>query len=107
MVSCILADILSPYLRPEKGNFIFVHLCNHKNKHCENHDGIFFLGESDITLEFSESSMGRNIFSQMSALSCLYTVQILPRTDKDSMEVFVFEEEVDRIFSGLSIFNIR
>ena len=68
---------------------------------------IFFLGESDITLEFSESSMARNIFSQMSALSCLYTVQILPRTDKDSMEVFVFEKEVDRIFSGLSIFSMR
>eukprot|EP00090_Calanus_glacialis_P024671 TRINITY_DN38342_c0_g1_i1.p1 TRINITY_DN38342_c0_g1~~TRINITY_DN38342_c0_g1_i1.p1 ORF type:complete len:507 (+),score=138.46 TRINITY_DN38342_c0_g1_i1:23-1543(+) len=63
-------------------------------------------GESDITLEFSESSMARNIFSQMSALSCLYTVQILPRTDKDSMEVFVFEKEVDRIFSGLSIFSM-
>ena len=64
-----------------------------------------FLGESDIIVEFSESSMARNIFSKMDALSCLYTVQILPRTDKDSMEVFVFEKEVDRIFSGLSIFN--
>ena len=39
------------------------------------------------------------------ALSCLYTVQILPRTDQDSMEVFVFDKEVDRIFSGLSIFT--
>ena len=65
------------------------------------------LGESDITLEFSESSMARNIFSHMDALSCLYTVQIIPRTDQDSMEVFVFEKEVERIFSGLSIFNTR
>jgi len=62
-------------------------------------------GESDITLQFCESSLARNIFSKMSALSCIYTVQILPRTDKDSMEVFVFEKEVDRMFSGLSIFN--
>ena len=69
---------------------------------------IFFIlipGESDITLEFCESSLARNIFSKMSALSCIYAVQILPRTDKDSMEVFVFEKEVDRMFSGLSIFN--
>ena len=55
-------------------------------------DEIIPIGESDITLEFSESSMARNIFSKMDALNCLYTVQILPRTDKDSMEVFVFEK---------------
>ena len=62
--------------------------------------------EDDITLEFCESSMARNIFSKMDALSCIYTVQILPRTDKDSMEVFVFDRgDDDRIFSSLNIFN--
>ena len=50
--------------------------------------------------------MVREIFSKMDALSCIYTVQILPRTDKDSMEVFVFDREDDiRMFSGLNIFN--
>ena len=31
---------------------------------------------------FSESSLVRNIFSKMSEISVIYTVQILPRTDK-------------------------
>ena len=64
-------------------------------------------GESDIVLEFCESSLARDIFSKMDALSCIYTVQIIPRTDKDSMEVFVFDKEVDKIFSKINIFNSR
>ena len=39
-------------------------------------------GEGDMTMMFSESSLVRNIFSKMSEISVIYTVQILPRTDK-------------------------
>ena len=45
-------------------------------------------GEGDIVLDFSESITVRNIFSKLGALQCLYTVQIIPRTDQDSVEVF-------------------
>ena len=48
-------------------------------------------GEGDVTLEISESSLARNVLSKMSALSCLYTVQITPRTDVDSVEVVFFD----------------
>ena len=44
-------------------------------------------GEGDIVLDFSESITVRNIFSKLGALQCLYTVQIIPRTDQDSVEV--------------------
>ena len=47
-------------------------------------------GEGDIVLDFSESITVRNIFSKLGALQCLYTVQIIPRTDQDSVEVFTF-----------------
>ena len=47
-------------------------------------------GEGDIVLDFSESITVRNIFSKLGALQCLYTVQIIPRTDQDSVEVFSF-----------------
>ena len=54
-------------------------------------------GEGDIVLDFSESITVRNIFSKLGALQCLYTVQIIPRTDQDSVEVFSFID--------ISIFN--
>merc|ERR1711953_629779 len=65
-------------------------------------------GESDITLEFSESDMVRDIFGKMDTLYCLYTAQITPRTDHDSLEIFVFERESEshlRIFSAIKVFN--
>ena len=31
---------------------------------------------------FSESNLARNIFSKLAEISIIYTVQILPRTDK-------------------------
>ena len=37
----------------------------------------------------------RDILGQMPDLNCLYTVQILPRTDQDSFEVFVFDKKVE------------
>ena len=53
---------------------------------------------------FSESNLVRNIFSKLAEISIIYTVQILPRTDKvattiikitsffqDSVEVVVFD----------------
>ena len=46
-------------------------------------------------MEISESSLARNILSKMSALSCLYTVQIIPRTDVDSLEVVYFDHLED------------
>ena len=49
-------------------------------------------GEEDLAVEISESSLARNILSKMSALSCLYTVQLLPRTDSDSLEVVFFDK---------------
>ena len=67
-------------------------------------------GESDITLEFSESGMVRDIFGKMDTLYCLYTAQITPRTDHDSLEIFVFEKEAEhhlRIFSAIKVFNKR
>ena len=67
-------------------------------------------GESDVTLEFSESDMVRDIFGKMDTLNCLYTAQITPRTDQDSLEIFVFERESEshlRIFSAIKVFNKR
>ena len=58
--------------------------------------------ETEITVRFSESSLARNILGNMDELSCIYTAQILPRTDRDSMEVFVFDKQPDRMFSGIS-----
>ena len=52
-------------------------------------------GESNIELEFAESATVRDILGQMPDLNCLYTVQILPRTDQDSFEVFVFDKKVE------------
>ena len=43
---------------------------------------ILLEGEGDVTMMFSESSLVRNIFSKMSEISVIYTVQIVPRTDK-------------------------
>ena len=39
-------------------------------------------GEGDVTMMFSESNLARNIFSKLAEISIIYTVQILPRTDK-------------------------
>ena len=39
------------------------------------------LGESEVTLEFSESLLASTILSKIEALHLLYTVQIVPRTD--------------------------
>ena len=49
-------------------------------------------GEGDIVLDFSESVTVRKIFSKLGALQCLYTVQIIPRTDQDSVEVGYFPQ---------------
>ena len=87
-------------------------------------------GEGDIVLDFSESVTVRKIFSKLGALQCLYTVQIIPRTDQDSVEVgcfprlfnplaiiifimcadvkvFVFEQEDHRFLSSISLFRTR
>ena len=67
-------------------------------------------GESDITLEFSESGMVRDIFGKMDTLYCLYTAQITPRTDHDSLEIFVFEKEAEhhlRIFGAIKVLSKR
>jgi len=53
-------------------------------------------GEGDVTMMFSESSLVRNIFSKMSEISVIYTVQIVPRTDKDSVEVVVFDGDPEK-----------
>ena len=80
---------------------------------CGNINSIIHLalpGESDVTLEFSESDMVRDIFGKMDTLNCLYTAQITPRTDQDSLEIFVFERESEshlRIFSAIKVFNKR
>ena len=62
-------------------------------------------GEGDIVLDFSESETVRNIFSNIGALQLIYTVQILPRTDQDSVEVFIFEHQDHRFLSSISIFR--
>ena len=70
-------------------------------------------GEGDMNMMFSESNLVRNIFSKMSEISVIYTVQILPRTDKasvnqrchllvilcrsqDSVEVVVFDGDPEK-----------
>ena len=65
------------------------------------------LGESSIEVEFAESDMVRTIFGKMDTLNCLYTVQILPKTDQDSFEIFVFDklDTGHRIFSGIKVFR--
>ena len=72
---------------------------------------ILLEGEGDVTMMFSESSLVRNIFSKMSEISVIYTVQIVPRTDKagtsfkphsdffspqDSVEVVVFDGDPEK-----------
>ena len=47
-------------------------------------------GEGDMNMMFSESNLVRNIFSKMSEISVIYTVQILPRTDKASVNGATF-----------------
>ena len=54
-------------------------------------------GEGDMNMMFSESNLVRNIFSKMSEISVIYTVQILPRTDKASVNPFGH-----MVFSGFS-----
>ena len=44
-------------------------------------DFSYFLGESEVTLEFSESLLASTILSKIEAIHLLYTVQIVPRTD--------------------------
>ena len=46
---------------------------------------------------FSESSLVRNIFSKMSEISVIYTVQILPRTDKVCIMVLAFGHIIQSI----------
>ena len=73
-------------------------------------ESVTLSGESDVTLEFSQSGMVRDIFGKMDTLNCLYTAQITPRTDQDSLEIFVFEKESEshlRIFSAIKVFNKR
>ena len=64
-------------------------------------------GESSIEIEFRQSDLVRNIFGKMDELNCLYTVQISPKTDHDSFEIFVFEKDEShhRIFSGIKVFR--
>ena len=57
-----------------------------------NHNDDVCPGEGDIVLDFSESVTVRKIFSKLGALQCLYTVQIIPRTDQDSVEVGYFPQ---------------
>ncbi|XP_023321500.1 uncharacterized protein LOC111696181 [Eurytemora carolleeae] len=49
--------------------------------------------EGEVVLVFSESPLARHIFGKMDAIQCMYTVQIVPRTDKDSVEVVLFTKE--------------
>ena len=59
-------------------------------------------GKGDLMVEISESDLARNVFAKMGALSCIYTVQLSPRTDKSALEVVVFdhsEDEEDRTVS--------
>ena len=54
--------------------------------------------------------MVRDIFGKMDTLNCLYVAQITPRTDQDSLEIFVFEKESEsllRIFNVNKVFNKR
>ena len=48
-------------------------------------------GDGDIVVVFSEAKMVRHIFSKMEALHCLYTAQIIPRTDDHAVEVVAFD----------------
>ena len=60
-------------------------------------------GEGDMTMMFSESSLVRNIFSKMSEISVIYTVQILPRTDKACiMATFWSYHPIHMFVSGFS-----
>ena len=54
-----------------------------------------------MTMMFSESSLVRNIFSKMSEISVIYTVQILPRTDKAST-YWSYHPSQMLVFSGFS-----
>ena len=65
-------------------------------------------GESNIELEFAESSTVRDILGKMEELNCLYTVQVVPRTDQDSFEVFVFDhKDMSTGSKFLRNFNIK
>ena len=65
-------------------------------------------GESNIELEFAESSTVRDILGKMDDLNCLYTVQVVPRTDQDSFEVFVFDhKDMSTGSKFLRNFNIK
>ena len=55
-------------------------------------------------MRISESDLSRNVFGRMKNLSCIYTVQLSPRTDKSSLEVVVFdrpegEEDYKKMFN--------
>ena len=63
-----------------------------------------FAGEGDLRLVICESELARNVFAKMKNLSCIYTVQLSPRTDKSSLEVVVFdrpevEEDYKKVFN--------
>lgn len=65
---------------------------------------IVVLGEGDLRLVISESELARNVFAKMKNLSCIYTVQLTPRTDKASLDVVVFdkpevEEDYKKVFN--------
>ncbi|XP_023321475.1 uncharacterized protein LOC111696157 [Eurytemora carolleeae] len=64
-----------------------IHSLERKPSEEENED------EDKVVLVFSESPLARHIFGKMDAIQCMYTVQIVPRTDKDSVEVVVFTKE--------------
>ena len=60
----------------------------------------FIAGEGDLKLEIAESDLARNVFAKMSNLTCIYTVQITPRTDKSSLEVVFFNDQNDKYDSS-------
>ncbi|XP_023321498.1 uncharacterized protein LOC111696180 [Eurytemora carolleeae] len=55
--------------------------------------GVHLPDEGELVLVFSESPLARHIFGKMDVIQCMYTVQIIPRTDKDSVEVVLFTKE--------------
>ena len=52
-------------------------------------------GEGDLKVEIAESDLARNVFAKMGNLQCIYTIQLIPRTDKSSLEIVLFDHEAD------------
>ena len=48
-----------------------------------------------MKVEIAESDLARNVFAKMGNLQCIYTIQLIPRTDKSSLEIVLFDHEAD------------